>query len=347
MSHSLIICHFTDCVRLFFLEKPAFGKEKLKELVTLEENGTDVKASGDEFIQQYCQEVIFVLQAANETERVAIISKLDPPTSNDGTKCDKILSFFQDFKGRDCHGNYTLGIFGGYKAALVQTEQGGKCRYLIEATLELFPNVSCIIGVGVAYGGNKDATSLGDVLVSEKIAELDTVKFQSEGLIISRGVTVQVSGKLHTIFCKGNNRFSDKFACTEGASPRYSKAHVGTIISGSFLVDNEKVKHKLWDNSIEAIGGEMEGHVLMDIIKQRKLCQVNAIIIKGVCDFGDGKKNKQWQVTAALAAVEYTHYQLMRTKGTLFCKYILLLCTPCTCRDQFYVECMVSMHGIV
>ena len=63
----------------------------------------------------------------------------------------------------------------------------------------------------------------------------------------------------------------------------------------------------------------MEGHVLMDIIKQRKLCQVNAIIIKGVCDFGDGEKNEQWQITAALAAVEY---QLMCTKGTLFCKYM-------------------------
>ena len=256
-------------------------------------------------------------------ERLAIFSKLMPPVLNGGTKSDKIVRFCTDFQGKNCSGEYTLGMFGGYKAALVHTEQGQKCRSLIEATIELFSDVRIIIGVGVAYGRSKDSTKLGDVLISEKIAELDTIKYKKDGSIISRGVIGEVKANLHTHFCKGSTRFIEIFACTEGTPQRFAKTHVGCIISGSFLVDNEEIKLKLWDNATEAIGGEMEGHVLMDIIKQRDPCPFKAIIIKGVCDYGDGTKEKNWQLTAALAAVEYTHFRLELTEGTLFCK----LCT--------------------
>ena len=261
-----------------------------------------------------------VLQAANDTERLAIFSKLMPPVLYDGTKSDQIVRFCADFQGKNCSGEYTLGMFGGYKAALVHTEQGQKCRSLIEATIGLFSNVRIIIGVGVAYGRSKDSTKLGDVLISEKIAELDTIKYEKEGLIVSRGIIGEVKANLHTHFCKGSTRFIERFACTEGTPPRFAKTHVGCIISGSFWVDNKEIKSKLWDNAREAIGGEMEGHVLMDIIKQRDPCPFKAIIIKGVCDYGDGTKEKIWQLTAALAAVEYTHFRLELTQETLFSK---------------------------
>ena len=320
----------------FILENPIFGKEKLDELVTREDDNSDVRPFNDTFIEQYCRQVFIVLQAANETERVAIFSKLEPPILDDVTRSEKVLRFFASFEGKTCHGEYSLGIFGGYKVALVQTDQGEKCRPLIEATIDLFPNVYLIIGVGVAYGGNKDKTRLGDVLVSEKIAELYTVKFRNDGSIISRGITGEVIGELHTHFCRGNNRFNNRFKCSES---RHSTAHVGTIISGSFLVDNEEIKRKLWDNSIEAIGGEMEGHFLMDIIKQRKNCPIKAIIIKGVCDYGDGMKSKEWQVTAALAAVEYTHFRLNRTNGTLLAPRKLHLLYMHTCMHTHTQTC--------
>ena len=306
---------------MYFTEKPAYGEKEFIELQDREANNVAVTVIDDSFVQQFCKEVQIVLQAANDTERVASFSKLMPPVLNNGKISDQILRFRADFQGRNCSGEYTLGMFGGYKAALVHTAQGQKCRSLIEATIGLFSNVRIIIGVGVAYGRSKESTKLGDVLISEKIAELDTIKFEKEGLIISRGILGEVKANLQTLFCIGSDRFDVKtFACTDSTPPRFAKARHGCIISGSFLVDNKEIKRKLWDNATEAIGGEMEGHVLMDILKQQDPCPFQAIIIKGVCDYGDGTKEKHWQLTAALAAVEYTHFRLEETKGYLFSK---------------------------
>ena len=318
---AIILLTAWSCIIFYIiLEKPAFRNERLTELLEHEKSGHEVKAREDKFVKLYCPEVKIILQAVNDNERTAIFSMLEPPILNDGSKSEKILAFLTGFEEKRCYGKFTLGIFGGYKAVLVQTDQGAKCRPLIEETTKLFPNFSFIIGVGVAYGGNKDQTKFGDVLVSNTIAELNTVKFTKEDSIISRGQNVHVGAMVNAIFCNESNKFQT-FACTDGDTPRYSKAHVGTIISGSFLVDNQRIKDKLFDNSIEAIGGEMEGHVLMDILHQRVLVPLrDAIIIKGVCDYGDGKKEKQWQLTAALAAVKYTHLMLMQTNGTLFRK---------------------------
>ena len=291
----------------------------LKKLQKRELDDVIVRGSGDKFVQQYCKEVKIILQAANDNERLANFSKLEPSYLNDGTKSAKIVRFSTGFPGQNIEGEYTLGIFGGYKAALVQTKQGADCRSLIEATIGLFSNVSFIIGVGVAYGISRDKTKLGDVLISDKIACLNNIKIDKSGSIHNRGPIQEVKDQLHVLFCTANDRFN-KFACTEDASPRYSKAHVGCIISGNFLVDNKEIKFKLSEIEREAIGGEMEGHVLMEIMGKRDPCPFQAIIIKGVCDYGDGTKEKQWQLTAALAAVEYTHLRLELTKGTLFCK---------------------------
>ena len=47
------------------------------------------------------------------------------------------------------------------------------------------------------------------------------------------------------------------------------------------------------------------------IVKSHPSLEV--IIIKGVADYADGEKNKQWQLTAAMAAASYTHFQLKRS----------------------------------
>ena len=289
-------------------------------LLDRERRDVAVKAYNNPFVQQYCKEVKIILQAANSNELLANFSKLQPPQLNDGTKSPKIIRFTQNFPGLNLSGAYTLGIFGGYKVACVLTEQGQQSQPLIEATIGLFTNVSFIIGVGVAYGSSRDKYKLGDVLISDKIACLDNAKFQRDSVIQNRGTIEAVKRKLHTLFCESSYRFADKFVCTEGAKPRFSKAHVGCIISGSFLVDNKEMKSRLLENAREAIGGEMEGYVLMGMIRNRDRCQFQAIIIKGVCDYADGTKEKQWQLTAALAAVEYTHFQLELTEGNLFCK---------------------------
>ena len=62
----------------------------------------------------------------------------------------------------------------------------------------------------------------------------------------------------------------------------------------------QKIKEP-WRNYL---GGEMEGWAQFDIP------EVESIIIKGIADFADGKKNDKWQLTAAKSAVNYAHYKL-------------------------------------
>lgn len=50
-----------------------------------------------------------------------------------------------------------------------------------------------------------------------------------------------------------------------------------------------------------AIGGEMEGGELLEFHNDQKIKGV--IVIKGVADYADGKKEKDWQFTAAMAAL--------------------------------------------
>lgn len=54
----------------------------------------------------------------------------------------------------------------------------------------------------------------------------------------------------------------------------------------------------------------MEGGVLLEFERKRKIKGV--IVIKGVVDYADGKKSKEWQYTAAMAALNYTKIKLLR-----------------------------------
>ena len=76
-----------------------------------------------------------------------------------------------------------------------------------------------------------------------------------------------------------------------------------------------------------AIGGEMEGGVLLEIQNKHNADKarhhdLGVIIIKGVGDFGDVQKQdgKKWQYTASLAAASYIEHKLSMTGGRLFKK---------------------------
>jgi nucleoside phosphorylase len=92
------------------------------------------------------------------------------------------------------------------------------------------------------------------------------------------------------------------------------------------LVADEKSRNKLLRNYPSgAIGGEMEGGVLLEIQNERNADRarrhdLDVIIIKGVGDFGDDQKQegKEWQYTASLAAASYIEHKLSMTGGMLF-----------------------------
>lgn len=93
-------------------------------------------------------------------------------------------------------------------------------------------------------------------------------------------------------------------------SSRESKVFSGDIVSYSSLMDNKVMRDKFHKIQPTAIGGEMEGGELLEFERKRKIKGV--IVIKGVVDYADGNKSKEWQFTAAMAALNYTKTKLLR-----------------------------------
>ena len=150
------------------------------------------------------------------------------------------------------------------------------------------------------------------------IVEGQNIKVNEVGKIILRGPSCPVEGVLQNRFCLKTISFFNqkKF---QSSNICYSQAFPGIIISCPCLVNNKEFKTHLCENSAEAIGGEMEGFVLMDIVNHQpaERQKIGAIIIKGVCDYADGLKRDDWHPTAALAAVEYAHTRLIDSAGMM------------------------------
>ena len=278
----------------------------------------------------YCKEVDIIIQTVNENEYWAVIGRLHPPQSDTipGLANPPSRSVTFPTKGT------VLGIFGGYKVGVVHTNMGAECRDEIETALVRFPKAQAIIGVGVAFGSSK--YQFCDVLVSKWIEDLSTVKFDSSNNIITRGEKLEMRPWLVNIFTKQIEQFAVKenFSCTAANSPKRAPTiATGILFSASWLVDNKVVKDEMFENAPEAIGGEMEGWVLASIERRLRNSSpprnIGVIIIKGLSDFADGTKGRQWQFTAAKAAVDYAYFQLEDAgEGALLYGKCLPTCTP-------------------
>ena len=87
------------------------------------------------------------------------------------------------------------------------------------------------------------------------------------------------------------------------------------------LLNNRDALKKLIARHERFIGGEMEGQELAQLtcLKNGEDHDVDFIIIKGVADFGDGTKEKDWQFTASLAAATYAEKRLEDTQNRVYC----------------------------
>jgi nucleoside phosphorylase len=160
-------------------------------------------------------------------------------------------------------------------------------------------NPKAIIMVGIAFGKDPTKQKIGDVLVASQIISYEQQRVGEE--IIYRG-SIPPS---NTILL---NRFENvqnwQFARPDGS---YCSLIVGSILSGEKLVDNPDFKATLFQQFPQAVGGEMEG---------AGLCAASGrvgtawILVKSICDWGDGKKHKKHQPLAAATAANLVHYVL-------------------------------------
>ncbi|WP_198525333.1 tetratricopeptide repeat protein [Kamptonema formosum] len=197
---------------------------------------------------------------------------------------------------------YYLGKFGAYNTVVTKCRMGaigdGSVILATEQAQRLW-NPKAIIMVGIAFGKDPTKQKIGDVLVASQIISYEQQRVGEE--IIYRG-SIPPS---NTILL---NRFENvqnwQFARPDGS---YCSLIVSSILSGEKLVDNPDFKATLFHKFPQAVGGEMEG---------AGLCAASGrvgtawILVKSICDWGDGKKHKKHQPLAAAAAASLVHHVL-------------------------------------
>ncbi|GCF08429.1 phosphorylase family protein [Dictyobacter arantiisoli] len=207
---------------------------------------------------------------------------------------------------------HDLGMINGARVFLLQTEMGaigpGGSTLTIEEGIRML-HPSSIIMVGIAFGLRPDKQQLGTILVAHKIRLYDQQRVgtdpqnPAQEVIIPRGDRPSTSTFLI-------NRFKSAQLSWKGA-----RVETGLLFSGEKLVDNQALCARLRQIEPEALGGEMEGSGLYSVAQRYK---INWMLVKAICDWGDGNKGNQHkeqdQLLAARNAAQFTLHTLQKMK---------------------------------
>lgn len=185
----------------------------------------------------------------------------------------------------DCD-TYFLGSFGAFTTVVFRTNMGslgagGSALSINDAIKKWNPRV--LILLGIAFGMSRKNHQAGDVLVANNVIPYELQRIGKQKIF--RCSKVPSSTSLLDRFQKVLEwRFvrPDDTLC---------KRYVGPILSGEKLVDNIDFKNSLQNEYPDAIGGEMEGSGLWSAADRNRK---EWIIVKGVCDWGDGKSIKSF-----------------------------------------------------
>lgn len=177
-----------------------------------------------------------------------------------------------------------LGTHGGMSIVLRISKQGeGEAQNATHDAIKDWAPMA-VIGVGIAFGVNAKKQKIGDVLISTSIRDYELGRIGPEGTLTPRGPCPPSSDILsHRILDLDHIIKSQPNACSE-----WPTLHFGAILSGNKLVDNLDYRNSLIQLEKEAIGGEMEA---MGIFFASHRHNVDWIIVKAICDWGDGNKN--------------------------------------------------------
>ena len=168
-----------------------------------------------------------------------------------------------------------------------------------------------VIAVGICYGIDKSKTSSGDVIVANLICDYTNLR---------AGDTLQPRGGTPSVGANLLQMFSSPVGYSHTQGGKEVKVHCGPFISRPDLVDNPIYKERLKRLRPDALGGEMEGAGIMAAIENdTSKYKVEAIIIKAICDWGDGEKSEaaDWKDFSSHAAARYVYHQMNKPAGVL------------------------------
>ena len=247
--------------------------------------------SNEEEWKAWTKEIDLIIITATELELEAVMHfvKALPPKK----KIRKVISGAE---------TYYVGKFGTYKAVITKCRMGsigeGSSMLATQAAQDLW-HPRAIIMVGIAFGKDKTKQNIADVLVTSEIIPYEPQRVGNQKI-----ERANIKSSSNTLLNRFENAQDWKFLRPDGTCCRIIS---GSVLSGEKLVDELEFKESLFKRYPGAIGGEMEG---------AGLCASSArlglpwILVKSICDWADGKKNKEHQPLAAASAASLTHHIL-------------------------------------
>ena len=207
-----------------------------------------------------------------------------------------------------------IGYYGKSKVIVVMTAPSKSRQGPIHAALitfkmlEKFPSIKYVVAVGVCFGMYPGKQNLGDVVISDMICDFTNKREgEDEDNEYQRGAHHLVKPAiLHKFRPHPNFEMPGNIKVLPP----------GVLISTGSLIDNPEVKQKLLESRKDAIAGEMEGAGIINAIDYIPGCVAEAIVIKGIGDWGDGNKEaaKGSKANAAHNAAQYVYAALNNWK---------------------------------
>lgn len=203
--------------------------------------------------------------------------------------------------------DYYLGMFGKHRTTIVQCEMsddGKKGSTLVIHDACMIWKPRAVLLVGIAFAADKSTQGPADLMIGSYIYPYAHQRVERKHFK-SRMPPVPLDGTLFSNMTSFSTSFS--FMRPDRTTV---EIHKGSILSAPFLMDDAVTKKKLIDMARkvglkDVVGGEMEG---VGLVSSGERDHVPTALVKGVSDWGDGKKRESdYQNMAAAAAAKFVH----------------------------------------
>jgi len=156
-----------------------------------------------------------------------------------------------------------------------------------------------LVLIGIAAGVGTSAIRLGDVLVAETVVGYEPGKHDGQGL--HRRPDVHRSSFALLAAARA--------VAAETRPDEGPQVHFGTVLAGEKVLADETVFAQLRLAWPTTVGAEMEG---LGVATAAHRNGTGFLLVKGVSDFADRRKDDAWQNRAALAAAQFATAVLSR-----------------------------------
>lgn len=237
----------------------------------------------------------FVVVVAVPVERDAVLDVLIP--------LDGESAVAKVFEGDSV---YYVGKIGLYSCAVVMCQMGATGRdssiLSTSAALDVWKPRAGIVMPGIAFGrfgpptdtGKPPKQVLGDVVVATQVVAYEPARMGLKD-VVPRGAHPETSLR----FTNRLRNLDWAWRPEDGGDAR--SLIFGPMLSGEKLVDDPDFKEELFNEFPKAIAGEMEG---AGVYAASSRVHAEWIVVKAICDWGDGNKAKEYQPLAAQNSVD-------------------------------------------